>query len=114
MEKIKMNSINNRYHEIKNISFDGYFISLFVDSKFYKIDLRTQSIKLANSNDKIKNNYKISQSGYGIHWEEIDEDLSIDGLIKSEGKSLLYRKTKPKKLVLRDRNKKKRSGGNSR
>lgn len=51
-----MSFINNKYHEIKNISFDGYFISLFVDSKFYKIDLRTQSIKLANSNDKIKNN----------------------------------------------------------
>jgi hypothetical protein len=28
-----------------------------------------------------RNFYKISPSGYGIHWPAIDEDLSIKGLI---------------------------------
>ena len=26
---------------------------------------------------------KVSPSGYGIHWPELDEDLSIDGMIKA-------------------------------
>jgi len=25
----------------------------------------------------------VSPSGYGIHWPELDEDLSIDGMIKA-------------------------------
>jgi hypothetical protein len=33
--------------------------------------------------DKAHNreNFEISPSGYGIHWPDVDEDLSIDGLI---------------------------------
>jgi len=54
--------------------------------------LRKQSLKLARSDINIKNNFKISPSGYGIHWEEIDEDLSIDGLINSsENHSIIKR-----------------------
>jgi hypothetical protein len=26
--------------------------------------------------------YKLSGGGYGIHWEEIDEDLSVIGLLR--------------------------------
>ncbi|MFI5222153.1 MAG: DUF2442 domain-containing protein, partial [Bacteroidia bacterium] len=29
-----------------------------------------------------RGNFEISPSGYGIHWSLIDEDLSINGLIK--------------------------------
>jgi hypothetical protein len=108
-----MNNKNKKTHNIKNISFDGFYINLFVDEKPYKTDLRKQSLKLANSDFKIKTNYKISPSGYGIHWEDIDEDLSVDGLIKSAEKQFHYKKIIPKKLVFRDKSIKKRSGGNS-
>ena len=30
-----------------------------------------------------KKNFEVSPSGYGIHWPELDEDLSIDGMIKA-------------------------------
>ncbi len=71
----------NEVHTIKNIKFENNYILLTVDDKDYKIDLLYQSKKLSSSIDSIKNNYIISQSGYGIHWPDIDEDLSIDGLI---------------------------------
>jgi hypothetical protein len=29
-------------------------------------------------------NFEVSPSGYGIHWPELDEDLSIDGMIKTQ------------------------------
>jgi len=113
MEKIKkIIHKNDKYHIITKIKFDKYFISFSAGEKFYKTDLRTQSLKLANSDYKIKNNYQISPSGYGIHWEDIDEDLSIDGLIKSAEKLFHYRKFTSKKSVLKDKNKKKRHGKN--
>jgi hypothetical protein len=36
---------------------------------------------LANAKDAARHSYSISPSGYGVHWPEIDEDLSIDGMI---------------------------------
>lgn len=29
-----------------------------------------------------RNNWKISGGGYGIHWPDIDEDLSTEGLLR--------------------------------
>jgi hypothetical protein len=36
---------------------------------------------LRNATQKQRENFEISPTGYGIHWPDIDEDLSIDGLI---------------------------------
>jgi hypothetical protein len=68
-------------HKIENINFEGSMMMLVVDGKKYSIDLESQSKILSKSSKEIKNNYQISPSGYGIHWPDIDEDLSIDGLI---------------------------------
>jgi hypothetical protein len=70
----------NEAHTAKNIRFENNFILLTVDDKNYKIDVSNFSKKLASSPDSVKNNYILSPSGYGIHWPDIDEDLSIDGL----------------------------------
>mgnify|MGYP001316208303 CR=1 FL=1 len=70
-----------KIHDIDRVSFDGPYIVLAVDGADYRIDLNKQSKKLAASPDAVKNNYIISPSGYGIRWPDIDEDLSIDGLI---------------------------------
>lgn len=29
-----------------------------------------------------RNNWKIAGGGYGIHWEDVDEDLSTEGLLR--------------------------------
>jgi hypothetical protein len=70
----------NEAHTGKNIRFENNYILLTVDDKNYKIDVSNFSKKLASSPDSVKNNYILSPSGYGIHWPDIDEDLSIDGL----------------------------------
>lgn len=38
--------------------------------------------KLRNSNDQQRNNWRFIGKGVGIHWEELDEDLSVRGLIR--------------------------------
>ena len=38
--------------------------------------------RLLNANDQQRKNWKVSGGGYGIRWEEIDEDLSTEGLLR--------------------------------
>jgi hypothetical protein len=75
-------------HKIKNIRFDKGYMFLTVDKKIYKIKLSDVSTKLSKASDKARNDFKISASGYGIHWTKLDEDLSVDGLIKQATKPL--------------------------
>lgn len=37
--------------------------------------------RLANATKKQLSNYRISPAGYGIHWPEIDEDISIKAFL---------------------------------
>jgi hypothetical protein len=52
------------------------------------MDGRTISVPLAwyprllNASKEQRNNWKISGGGYGIHWPDIDEDLSTEGLLR--------------------------------
>jgi hypothetical protein len=38
--------------------------------------------RLLNANEAQRKNWQIIGGGYGIHWEEIDEDLSTEGLLR--------------------------------
>jgi len=38
--------------------------------------------RLLQATDKQRQNWQIAGGGYGIHWEEIDEDLSSEGLLR--------------------------------
>ena len=72
-----------KYHNVANVRFEKHYLLLRVDGKDYRIDLRQHSKKLALADERMKMNFEVSPSGYGIHWPEIDEDLSIDGMIKT-------------------------------
>jgi len=72
-----------KYHNVANIRFEKQYLLLKVDGKDYRIDLRQYSKKLASADERTKTNFEVSPSGYGIHWPELDEDLSVDGMIKA-------------------------------
>ena len=71
----------DKAHEIQSVSFSGDVILLEVDGKEYRIDIMGQSERLARATPSQRKNFKVSPSGYGIHWPDLDEDLSIDGLV---------------------------------
>jgi hypothetical protein len=58
--------------------------SLIVDL----VDGRTISVplawypRLANATPQERANWEIGGGGYGIHWPDIDEDLSTEGLLR--------------------------------
>ncbi|MHC4442146.1 MAG: DUF2442 domain-containing protein [Planctomycetota bacterium] len=71
----------DKLHNIESVTFSGATMFLRVDGGEYKIDLAKQSERLANASQNQRENIEVSPSGYGIHWPDLDEDLSIDGLI---------------------------------
>lgn len=80
--KITMKKIYN----IESLIIENGFLIINVDRQELRIKLSDVSTKLSNANVEAQNNFKISPSGYGIHWPMIDEDISVSGLLKM-GKS---------------------------
>lgn len=70
-------------HNIQDISFDKDSMSLKIDGKVIKVALDKISAKLKSANDFQRQFFKVSPSGYGIHWPLLDEDLSIEALLKT-------------------------------
>jgi len=38
--------------------------------------------RLLNATKPQRNNWKVAGGGYGIHWPDVDEDLSTEGLLR--------------------------------
>jgi len=70
---------DERVREVR-ISEDELFVTL--------MDGRTISVPLAwyprlfHATKKQRMNWKVSAAGYGIHWPDVDEDLSTEGLLR--------------------------------
>ena len=70
-------------HNIEAISFEQDLICLRVDGQVKNLPFSKVSKKLEFANDFQRNLYTISPPDYGIHWPLINEDLSVDLLLKN-------------------------------
>jgi len=57
-------------------------LNLLVDGRTIHIPWEKCSKKLASANEQERMNVELSPGGYGIHWPLIDEDLSVNGLLR--------------------------------
>jgi hypothetical protein len=74
--KVSANSI------IQNIEFvAGKMTLLLRDGKSFQIPLAKHP-KLASASILELNDWQISAAGKGVYWPQIDEDLSIAGLLR--------------------------------
>ncbi len=71
----------DKLHDVGAITFDGDTMVLPVDGGEIRVDLAQCSERLLSASPSQRENYVISPSGYGVHWPDVDEDLSIDGLL---------------------------------
>ncbi|PZV19677.1 MAG: DUF2442 domain-containing protein [Pseudanabaena sp.] len=72
----------DKQYNVSNIDFSDEWMILSINEEAYQIPIVQASKKLAQATDIERKMYRISPSGYGIHWYAIDEDLTIKGLIK--------------------------------
>jgi hypothetical protein len=57
-------------------------LGLLVGKRTIRIPWDKCSKRLASATDQERFNAELSPGGYGIHWPLIDEDLSVNGLLK--------------------------------
>lgn len=65
-----------------DLRFEKDWLILMVENQTIKLKLKDISEKLSKATVQELNDFKISPSGYGIHWNSLDEDLSVNGLLK--------------------------------
>jgi hypothetical protein len=69
-------------HKVQSLEFQGQMMVLMVDGQTHHIPIMQASPLLAQASEADRRHYRVAPSGYGIHWPTLDEDLSINGLIK--------------------------------
>jgi hypothetical protein len=72
-----------KHHQVDQVKFRQGKLCLIVDGTSLECPLESISAALANASKQQRETFEISPGGYGIHWPLIDEDLSIDGLLRT-------------------------------
>ena len=62
------------------VNRDG--LSILVGERRVQIPWEKCSKRLASATEQERLNAELSPGGYGIHWPLIDEDLSVNGLLR--------------------------------
>jgi hypothetical protein len=74
-------SPHNSDTRIKSVDFtDEMIVVGLMDGRIISVPLIFYP-RLFNASIEQRNTWKIAGGGYGIHWSEIDEDLSSEGLL---------------------------------
>ncbi len=78
-----MGILNLRADErVANVSCTSDVLSVeLMDGRTISVPL-TWYPRLLNASPAERKNWKVSGGGYGIHWPDIDEDLSTEGLLR--------------------------------
>jgi len=77
--------MNQPFHAVQSLRFSGEVMELTVDGRSYAFDVAAISDRLAKGSPEARDTWQVSPSGYGLHWPLLDEDLSIDGLLRVAG-----------------------------
>ena len=77
----------NKIHEIQDVKFKDGMLHLTVDGQLISLNIEDVSSRLALASESARSHFEVSPSGYGIHWPDCDEDLSVDALLGIEHQS---------------------------
>lgn len=72
----------SKQHDVQGIEFAGSTMILHVDGRAVAVGLAKVSAALARAGRTERETFTVSPAGYGIHWPMIDEDLTVDGLLR--------------------------------
>jgi hypothetical protein len=76
------NAAPNAGERVKDVHFSEDTISVdLVDGRTITVPLAWYP-RLLHSTDEQRRNWQVAGGGYGIHWPDIDEDLTTQGLLR--------------------------------
>ena len=65
---------------VKQVSVTEDLITFhLIDGRVISVPL-TWSWRLSDATPEQRNNYEIIGEGHGVHWPDVDEDLSVEGM----------------------------------
>ena len=79
-----MSILNNKLL-IKSLGFGDDKMYIELNTSRVLIVPYTYTKRLKSATSKELNNYRLIVNGAGIHFEDIDEDISVDGIIRDFG-----------------------------
>ncbi len=92
-----MNTFKNNYDTLEHLIFEGGLrikaIHIHADMDMMLIVLNNKRVmrrmisgspRLAKATAEQLNNYRLIANGVGIHWPDLDEDMSLKGFLKEE------------------------------
>ena len=71
----------DKLHKVQSTKVDNTYLYLTVDGQSYRIRWIDCSPRLARATLEQRKHLEVSPSGYGIHWPDIDEDISAEGML---------------------------------
>lgn len=78
-------NIQNPYAKNVKVTSDSLNVDLS-DGRSITIPLAWYP-RLLHATKEERNHWRLIGGGYGIHWEEIDEDISVEGLLAGRASS---------------------------
>ncbi len=72
----------NADERVKNVTFAADALSVeLMDGRTISVPLARYP-RLANAKPEQRARWEVAGAGYGIHWPDLDEDLSTEGLLR--------------------------------
>jgi hypothetical protein len=72
-------------HRVMIVSTNEDGLTLKIDGKVVSAGWGDLSARLAEAPQVARQSIVISPTGYGLHWPLVDEDLSVDGILRDFG-----------------------------
>ena len=69
---------------VENFKISSDSLSFQVEGIQYSFALSEISQRLSKASDAERDDFRFSPSGYGVHWDLLDEDISLPALINSK------------------------------
>ena len=75
---------NSAIQKISSVKIEDEDLIIYTGQQSYKFKISDVSKRLSQASEIEKTNFQISPSRYGIHWPQIDEDISLNGLLRNK------------------------------
>lgn len=85
MKVIKSVNVQDYEERAKSVEFDAETMYVYlVDGRVVRVPFDTYE-RLRNATPAQREVYRVFAGGRGLRWDEIDEDLSVPGLVRDFG-----------------------------
>ncbi len=77
--------MTDRHHNVRIVKTTEETLELEVDGRVVSLPWSRLSKRLADAPQVARETIEVNPAGYGLHWPLVDEDLSVEGILRDFG-----------------------------